>query len=155
MNNTTIRAADDRNETGRPATPTMEADKTLTSVFDYRSPNKSNHDVNETMKALTEMPDYQAADERPNNQPTTSTYGTANTENRKVHINGCHTLLSLALSMPSRMGETVRPSSIVSFLLHIANENVCLVFLSLFFQTHSKFSELANCSRSIKAILDV
>lgn len=123
MNNTTIRAADDRNETGRPATPTMEADKTLTSVFDYRSPNKSNHDVNETMKALTEMPDYQAADERPNNQPTTSTYGTANTENRKVHINGCHTLLSLALSMPSRMGETVRPSSIVSFLLHIANEN--------------------------------
>ena len=127
-----------RNESSASPTASFEADKTLTSVFEYHAPNMTSHNVTEIMKALTEVPDYQEEDEEreednqgdeeegssSNTEPTSSKYGTANTENRKVQIRGCHTLLSLALSMPSKMGENVRPSSIVSFLLHIANENV-------------------------------
>ncbi|EFO83935.1 hypothetical protein CRE_23234 [Caenorhabditis remanei] len=126
-----------RNESSASPTASFEADKTLTSVFEYHAPNMTSHNVTEIMKALTEVPDYQEEDEEreddnqgdeeegssSNTEPTSSKYGTANTENRKVQIRGCHTLLSLALSMPSKMGENVRPSSIVSFLLHIANEN--------------------------------
>uniref|UniRef100_A0A1I7TX56 Condensin complex subunit 2 n=1 Tax=Caenorhabditis tropicalis TaxID=1561998 RepID=A0A1I7TX56_9PELO len=126
QNNTTIRddpSTSEGNETSRPLTPQFDADKTLTAVFEYHSPSKSIHNVNEIMRALTETPNYQEEEKRTDNKPTSSKYGTANTENRKVKIKGCHTLLSLALSMPSKMGEVVRPSSIVSFLLHIANEN--------------------------------
>lgn len=133
QNNTTLRgnATVDGDETARPLTPSFDADKTLISVFDYQPPNNLNCDVNEVMRALTEVPDYQEEEEKgeevkepaDEDQPSTSEYKTKNTKNREVVINGCHTLLSLALSMPPKMGEQVRPSSIVSFLLHIANEN--------------------------------
>ncbi|PIC34653.1 hypothetical protein B9Z55_014245 [Caenorhabditis nigoni] len=125
LNNTTVVPAEPTiRETPSPER-SFEADKTLISVFEYHSPTTSNHNIGEIMKALTEVPDYKEEEEEEvvPDKPTTSEYGTANTENRQVKIRGCHTLLSLALSMPSKMGENVRPSSIVSFLLHIANEN--------------------------------
>ncbi|CAI2350707.1 unnamed protein product [Caenorhabditis sp. 36 PRJEB53466] len=115
----------DKNATSSsPLSSEGAADQTLAAVFSY-SPKKVTHGVTDILAALKEAPEYlDTAPTAPDpDQPRKSQYGTANTENRKVKINGVHTLLSLALSMPPKMGERVKPSSIVSFILHVANEN--------------------------------
>lgn len=138
-NNTTVGPNTSMRDASMHTPGPYDPDATLKTVFDYNSPAEES-DVKKILDALTDITSYgetEAVAPNPNSgQPSTSKYGTANTENRKVKINGFHTLLSLALSMPPKMGESVKPSSIVSFILHVANENVSLSHRMHYFQPY-------------------